>query len=227
MLKRARNDLLKDMNDKAFLSLFDLGYYGSELENKINLLNNEIYTIDLNLKELQPQIKSADKEEKQQIIQQIKNINNKKKQIQNNIDNYLENLDEVRINLTRRSNESMWDDLQGVSFPDYVINEVQTNSIFKNRFDKLIRENEDYLYKSDYGKRANPKYSRTVLNNLTRLPSFTSRISRPVRNVLQPEGDLTNNITSFLGGEYNKNRSLKNKKHKTLKRKSYKSAIIK
>ena len=110
-----------------------------------------------------------------------------------------------------------------MSFPDYVINEVKINPTLKKRFDKLIRENEDYLYKSDYGKRANPKYSKTVLNKISGLPSFTSRISKPVKDVLQPEGDLTKNITSFFGGKYFKNRaSKKNKKCKTLKRKSYK-----
>jgi hypothetical protein len=220
---RQRKTYLAKMEDKAFLSLFDLGYYGSEIKDKINLLNAEISTIEASIKDLQPQLKSASKEEKQQIIQQIKNINNIKQQSQNEINNYLENLNEVRINLTRRSNESMWDDLQGVSFPDFVMNIVKTDPTLKIRFDKLIKENEDYLYKSDYAKKANPKYSRTVLNKITELSSFTSRISIPAKNVLKPKGDLTREITGYLGGKHSKKHRYKGKtkKNKSNKRIKY------
>lgn len=206
---------LKNLSEKKFMKIMDLGYMLKQIKEQIYIFQNDINNINNQINDMQKQIKTTLPENKKQLIIEIKALGVHKNDLKNKIDQLVNLMDRqndgIRVKISRLSLDKMFETtlLGKKGFVDYVSDIAVDSPTLKNNFIKKMNTNYDIPYLSDYAKELSKQVqfeetSGDIFEKMTSLPSFHNRNIPVVQKTLNI--DLINdNIKSYLK---NKNTSL-------------------
>lgn len=223
-------DNLSKTNNKKYMEVIDAGISANEIKSQINELDNTMQMIDNNIKNKQSQLKRASKDEKQTLIDEVKQMNQDKQTIINEKNNLLKLFNDNRINLTNKGNEEMWSVKPGQKlFADHIIDSVSTNRQTTNNFLNKIKDNNKIRYYSNLAK--NKLYDLTTgtrFRRLTNFDSFQNKLKTPSARRVFGDKNLSGEIQKYLEYDNIEDNNTKNnvrggKKQENIKTRKYKN----
>ena len=222
MANKGYLDHLNKQTDRDFLRIMDLAFMLRQTKDRIENIENNIRGLDEENKNLQQQLKSADKEAKQQLVSQMKDLGARKNALKNEIAQLVGQSNGLRADLSAMSGAKEFD-IKAAKFVDYMSDEAVNKRDLRAKFEEKIKSYYELPYLSDYAKQLSrqtklDETSGNIYENMSSLPSFHNRNSEAAQKALQI--DIVNdNIQSYLkkrGGV--KKRKTKKRTGRKLKR---------
>lgn len=197
-------DSLFETNKKFFMGIIDLGLFINDIKLQISDLDNKTQIIDSNIKNLQSQLKTANKDEKARLVNEIKQTNLGKKGVVDQKNYLIERLNNARVEITRRGNEEYFTSVRPGNklFVDYVIDNAVNNKQNVNKFIDSIKDYMQLKYMSNVAKdKIYDLNSGTRFEKIASLETFQRNIHKPSIKKVLGDQFLRQEIGSYLNNQ--------------------------
>lgn len=196
-------------SDRRFLRIMDSAFMLRQTTDQIENFETNIKRLEEENKILQQQLKTVDKEAKQQLIAQMKELGAQKNALKNEIAQLVRQSNGLRADLSAMSNAEAFD-AKGAGFVEFMLDvTINKRTIYtqnlRRQFEEKIKSYYGLSYLSDYAKQLSREIkleerSGNIYENMSSLQSFHKRNNKIVQQALQ--SDLVNeNILSYLKKE--------------------------
>lgn len=229
MANKGYLEYLNKQSEKKFMKIMDLAFMLRETKDLTETLENNIRGLDEEIASIQKQLKTANKEEKQQLVTQMKDLGAQKNALKNEIAQLVGQSNRLRSDLSAMSDAKEFD-IKAAKFVDYMCDIATQDPILRAKFQQKMITNFNMDYLSDYARQIARQIrldetAGNIYENMSLLPSFHNRNSEAVQKALQISL-VNDNIQSYLKrraeGKKRKTRKGKGRKvKKTMRKRKY------